>query len=157
MNTHKNARLMAWVRQEIVTRVEAGETQQVWIGDITYLESPVRGMFWYLYLIMDSCSRRIMGWAVHPTQSDAHAAALFTTVRHEQTVSTTGLVLYADNGDPMKGAVMLATFERLGIVPSLSRPLVSDDNPYSATLSRTLQHYPAFPSQPFGDLEVART
>ncbi len=99
-----------------------------------HLKSPVQGMFWYLYLIMDIWSRRIIGWAVHPTQSDEQAAALFTTVCHEHTVSTTGLVLYADNGGPMKGATMLATLERLGVVPSFGRPWVSDDNPYSEAL-----------------------
>jgi transposase InsO family protein len=54
--------------------------EQVWSRDITYLQSPVWGLFRYLYVIMDIWSRRIMSWAVYPTQSDAHAATLFTTV-----------------------------------------------------------------------------
>ncbi len=116
----------------------------------------VRGVFWYLYLIMDIWSRRITGWAVHPTQRDAHAAELFTTVCHEQAVSTTGLVLHADNGSPMRGATMLASLERLGVVPSFSRPRVSDDNPYSEALFRTLKHCRAFPTQPFASLDGAR-
>lgn len=129
----------------------------MWSWDITYLNSPLRGMFWYLYLIMDIWSRRIIGRAVYPTQSDPHAVALFTRVCNEQTVSTTGLVLDADNGSPMKGATMLATVERLGGVPPFSRPRVSDDNPYSETLLCTLKYYPAFPSQPRGSLDAART
>ena len=40
------------------------------------------------------------------------------------------LVLHADNGSPMKGATMLATLQKLGVVPSFSRPSVSNDNPY---------------------------
>jgi transposase InsO family protein len=148
-------RTQAPVRREVPAHHATGP-QQVWSWDITYLKSPVRGVFWYLYLIMDIWSRRSMGWAVHPTQSEAHAAALFTRVCHEQAVSTTGLVLPADNGGPMKGATMLATLERLGVVPSFRRPRVSDDNPYSEALFRTLKYCPAFPTQPFVDLDAAR-
>ncbi len=102
---------------------------QVWSWDITYLKSPVRGVFWYLYLVMDIWSRRIMGWAVHPTHDERHAAALFTGVCQQRTLDPTGLVRHADNGGPMKGATMVGTLERLGVIPSFSRPQVSDDNP----------------------------
>jgi putative transposase len=56
----------------------------------------------------------------------------------------------------MKGATMLATLQRLGVVPSFSRPTVSDDNPYSESLFSTLKGHPSFPDQPFADLEQAR-
>ncbi len=128
---------------------------QVWSWDITYLKSPVRGVFWYLYLMMDIWSRRIMGWAVHPTQDEHHAAALFTQVCQQRALTPTGLVLHADNGGPMKGATMVGTLERLGVIPSFSRPSVSDDNPYSEALFRTVKYCPAFPSQPFADLAAA--
>lgn len=105
---------------------------------------------------MDIWSRRIKGWAVHLTTSDAHAATLFTTVCFVHAVSTAGLVLHADNGWPMKGARMLATLERLGVIPSFSRPRVSDDHLYPEALFRTLTYCPAFPTQPFVDLEAAR-
>ena len=129
---------------------------QVWSCNITYLKSPVRGVFWYLYLIMDIWSRRIMGWAVHPTQRDAHAATLFTAACHEPAVSPAGLVLQADDGSPMKGATMLVTLERLGVIPSFSRPRVRNDHPYSEALFRTRKVCPAFPTQSFVDLNAAR-
>ena len=128
---------------------------QVWSWDITYLKSPVRGVCWYLYLVMDIWSRRIMGWAVHPTQDERHAAALFTGVCQQRALDPTGLVLHADNGGPMKGATMVGTLERLGVIPSFSRPRVSDDNPYSEALFRTLKYCPAFPTQPFADVAAA--
>lgn len=128
---------------------------QVWSWDITYLKSPVRGVFWYLYLVMDIWSRRIMGWAVHPTQDETHAAALFTQVCQQRVLNPTGLVLHADNGGPMKGATMVGTLERLGVIPSFSRPRVSDDNPYSEALFRTLKYCPTFPTQPFSTVADA--
>jgi len=56
----------------------------------------------------------------------------------------------------MKGSTMLATLQRLGIVPSFSRPRVSDDNPYSEALFRTLKYRPEYPNKPFASLEDAR-
>ena len=44
---------------------------------------------------------------------------------------------------------MLATLQRLGVVPSFSRPGVSNDNPYSEPLFRTLKYRPEYPSRPF--------
>lgn len=66
------------------------------------------------------------------------------------------LVLHSDNGGPMKGATMLATLQHLGVIPSLSRPLVSNDNPYSESLFRTLKYRPEYPEKPFEDLASAR-
>jgi len=77
---------------------------QVWSWDITYLKSPVRGVFWYRYPVMDIWSRRIMGWAVHPTQDEHHAAALFTQVCAQRALDPTGLVLHADNGGPAQSS-----------------------------------------------------
>ncbi len=56
----------------------------------------------------------------------------------------------------MKGATMLATLQWLGIIPSFSRPKVSDDNAYSEALFRTLKYRPEYPSVPFESLESAR-
>lgn len=66
-----------------------------------------------------------------------------------------GLILHSDNGKPMRGATMIATLQWLGVVPSFSRPHVSNDNPYSEALFRTLKHTPAYPSLPFATVEHA--
>lgn len=129
---------------------------QVWSWDITYLKTPVRGVFVYLYLIMDIWSRRIMGWAIHLEQRDDHAATLFDTTCARRHLDPHGLVLHADNGGPMKGATMVATLERLGVVPSFNRPGVSNDNPFSEALFRTLKYCPAYPTHPFADATAAR-
>lgn len=68
-----------------------------------------------------------------------------------------GIVRHPDNGGPMKGATTLATLERLGVLPSFSRPRVSNDNSFSETLFRTLKYRPTYAERPFVDLAVART
>ena len=127
------------VRRETPSHRATGPNQ-VWSWDITYLLSPVCGVFFYLYLIVDIWSRRIMGWAVHTEESQEHAAALIAAAAKAAGVDAGTLVLHADNGGPMRGGTMLAMLRGLGITPSFSRPRVSDDNPFSEALFRTLKY-----------------
>lgn len=129
---------------------------QVASWDITYLRSHIRGQFFYLYLVVDVWSRKIIGWAVHEAESSELAAALVERVRLTAESDLDGWVLHSDNGGPMKGATMLATLQRLGVVPSFSRPRVSDDNPFAESLFRTLKYRPEYPAAGFAALEDAR-
>jgi transposase InsO family protein len=129
---------------------------QVWSWDITYLRSSVAGIFYYLYLVVDVWSRKIVAAAVHATESGEHASNLIESACQREKVDPKSLVLHADNGGPMKGATLLVTLQRLGILPSFSRPHVSDDNPYSEALFRTVKYHPSYPGRPFSSLEDAR-
>lgn len=129
---------------------------QVWAWDITYLPGGVRGTFWYLYAIIDVWSRKVVGWRVHDVQSDDHAAALIDDTCQREGVVRDQLVLHADNGSAMKGKTMLVKLEELGVLPSFSRPSVSDDNPFPEALFRTLKYRPSYPDRPFNTVEDAR-
>ena len=126
--------------------------------DITYLRSQLRGQFFYLYLVEDVWSRKILGWEVYDVESSDLAAALVERIRVEAgpDVDLVGWVLHSDNGGPMKGATMLATLQRLGVVPSFSRPSVSDDNPFIESLFRTMKYCPEYPTSGFVSVEQAR-
>ena len=130
---------------------------QIYSWDITYLSTAVRGLFFYLYLVMDIYSRKIVGWQVYEAESSALAADLMTDICHREGVIAGQVILHSDNGSPMKGASLLATLQQLGVIPSYSRPSVSNDNPYSESLFRTLKYRPQYPEQGFADLTVART
>ena len=138
------------------TEQMAGGPNQLWSWDITYLRGPVRGQFYYLYLVMDIWSRKIVGWAVHERESAELAAALIREAALREGIDAETLVLHSDNGGPMKGATMLVTLQWLGIVPSLSRPQVPDDNPYSEALFRTVKYRPQYPSAAFESVQAAR-
>lgn len=133
----------------------ATRPNQVWSWDITWLPTTVRGSYFYLYLIMDVWSRRIVGWRIAARESAAVAAALIRDACVAGNVDSRGLVLHSDNGAPMRGSTMLSTLQWLGVIPSFSRQHVSDDNPYSEALFRTLKHTPAYPRLPFADLASA--
>lgn len=129
---------------------------QVWSWDITYLKSPTRGVFYYLYLIVDVWSRKTVGWRVHDRECSELAAELVTATIESERANPEVLALHQDNGGPMKGATLKATLEALGVLASYSRPRVSDDNPFSEALYRTLKYRPEYPTKPFESLEHAR-
>lgn len=129
---------------------------QVWAWDITYLPAAVLGTFWYLYAILDVWSRKVVGWAVHDVQSDELAAELVDATCAREGVVRNQLALHADNGGAMKGKTMLVKLEQLGVLPSFSRPRVSDDNPFPESLFRTMKYRPSYPDKPFTLIEDAR-
>ena len=108
-------RAKAPVRRPPRAHVATGPNR-LWSWDITYLRTPVRGVFVYLYLMLDVWSRKVVGWAVHDVESADCAAALFLAICRAQRLDPAGIVLHADNGGPMKGATMVATLERLGVL-----------------------------------------
>lgn len=131
---------------------------QVWTWDMTYLPTTVAGRWLHLYLIMDLFSRKIVGFEVHDSDADDHAARLV-----HRTALATGIalnaqkpVLHGDNGSTFKSTTVLAMLHWLGISPSYSRPRVSDDNAHVEALFRTTKYRPEFPAHGFVDLHQAR-
>jgi transposase InsO family protein len=134
----------------------ARNPNEVWSWDITYLNSAIRGGYYYLYLVEDIFSRMIVGWTVEEVESAEHSARLIDWACQKHGIAKGKLTLHADNGAPVKGATLLATLERLGITPSFSRPRVSDDNPYSESLFKTLKYRPSYPETAFSGIDQAR-
>lgn len=130
---------------------------QLWSWDITFLCSNIRGQFYYLYMFMDIYSRKIVGFDVFADQTAEHAAQVVSKAYCEEGLQAGDVTLHSDNGGPMKGSTMLATLQRLGVIPSFSRPSVSDDNPFSEALFKTLKYCPNYPSKPFESLVAAKT
>lgn len=129
---------------------------QVWCWDITLLPRTIKGSFFYVYVVVDLFSRRIMGTEVRESESADAAAALVRRICAETKVDPTQLVLHSDNGGAMKGRTMLDTLRWLGITPSFSRPYVSDDNAYAEALFKTMKYRPGTPAR-FDDLGEVRT
>jgi len=134
---------------------EATRPNQIYSWDITYLQSSVRGQFYYLYLFLDLFSRKIVGWNIHESQDSSLSAELLEKICKSEKINKFQVTVHSDNGGPMKGATMLATMQKLGVMPSFSRPSVSNDNPYSESMFKTLKYCPIFPTKPFEDIEAA--
>jgi len=129
---------------------------QVWSWDVTWLSTPIRGMFYYLYMIVDIYSRKVTGWEVQAVETGELAAELVQRAVLSERCQLKPPVLHADNGGPQRGCTLRAKMDALGITPSFSRPRVSNDNPYSESLFRTLKYRPAYPEHGFSSISEAR-
>ena len=154
---HHRGRAETPVRREPATH-EATGPNQLWCWDVSYLPSGIRGLYYYLYLVLDVYSRKIVGWEVEVEESGERGAALIrqTALREGIARQHQPVVLHADNGSPMKSATLLATLQWLGVQPSHSRPRVSNDNAYAESVFRTCKYRPEYPRDGFGTLEEAR-
>jgi transposase InsO family protein len=124
----------------------------VWSWDITYLPTTVRGIWLYLYLVIDVWSRKVVAWDVDEREDPAIAADLVSRACLRERISKgrkQPLVLHADNGNAMRAATLQCRLEELGVLRSFSRPRVSNDNPYSESLFRTVKYRPDYPRKPF--------
>jgi transposase InsO family protein len=65
------------------------------------------------------------------------------------------LILHADNGNAMRAVTLESRLEELGVLRSLSRPRVSNENPYSESPFRSAKYRPVYPSRPFASREEA--
>jgi len=140
-----------------VTSHCATEPNRLWSWDITWLPTAVKGLYFYWYMVLDAYSRKIVGHEVHVAESADLAALLMRKASLSEGLAGRKVVLHSDNGSAMKGATMLATLEKLGVVPSFSRPRVSNDNPFAELLFRTCKYRPNYPRKPFESVEQART
>jgi len=132
---------------------------ELWTWDMTYLPASVTGRWFYLYLILDVFSRKIVGFEVHDTDTSEHAAHLLkrTALAEGIAARTHRPVLHGDNGATLKGTTVLAMMHWLGVQPSYSRPRVSNDNAFVESLFRTAKYRPEYPASPFANLDEART
>ncbi len=134
----------------VVTSYCATEPNCVWAWDITWLPTGVRGMYFYWYMVLDVYSRKIVGHEVNIAESAELASLLMRKASLSEGLAGREVVLHSDNGSSMKGSTMLGTLEKLGIIPSFSRPRVSNDNAYAESLFRTCKYRPNYPGKPFG-------
>lgn len=129
---------------------------QCWCWDVTWLKSPVRGTFYYLYMMLDVFSRKITAWEVYEVECGSYAAQLLQRGVLAEGCASTLQCLHADNGAIQKSSTLRAKMERLGIEASYSRPRVSNDNAMSESLFRTAKYRPDFPYEGFENIEHAR-
>jgi len=128
---------------------------QVWSWDITKLKGPVKWSYFYLYVVLDIYSRRVVGWTLADCESSALAKELIGQTCEKEGIDRDQLTIHADRGPSMTSKVVARLYADLGVTKSHSRPYTSNDNPYSESAFRTLKYRPDFPAR-FGSIEDAR-
>jgi len=136
-------------------RLVASGPNQVWSWDITKLAGPVKWLYFSLYVLLDIFSRYVVGWLVAEREDGELAGRLIAESCAKQGVAPGALTVHSDRGSPMKAKPLVRLLAELGVGRSLSRPRVSNDNPFSESQFKTLKYCPAFPER-FGSLHDAR-
>jgi putative transposase len=80
----------------------AERPNQVWSWDITKLKGPAKWSYFYLYVILDIFSRRVVGWCVADAETATLFRPLFDDAIAKHNVPPGQLTLHADRGGPMK-------------------------------------------------------
>ena len=140
--------------QYIKPELVATAPNQTWSWDITKLLGPTKWTYFYLYVVLDIFSRYAVGWMVADRENSALAGRLIEETCHKQGVQPQVLTLHSDRGAPMTSKCTAQLLADLGVTRSLSRPQVSDDNPFSEAQFKTLKYHPGFPGR-FHDITAA--
>jgi putative transposase len=143
-------------RHPVYTKPELVSTapNEVWSWDITKLLGPRKWTYYYLYVLLDLYSRYAVGWMVADRENATLASNLIEETCRKYEVNPKTLTLHSDRGAPMTAKCTAQLLADLGVTRSLSRPRVSDDNPFSEAQFKTLKYHPGFPGR-FEGQEVA--
>ena len=127
---------------------------QVWSWDITKLLGPAKWTYFHLYVVLDIFSRYVVGWLLAHRECASLARRLIGESCQKQPIDPGQLTIHSDRGSPMKSQTVSQLLATLGVVRSLSRPHVSNDNPFSESQFKTLKYQGEFPDR-FDSFDVA--
>jgi len=136
-------------------QLSATGPNQVWAWDITKLRGPRSYTYFYLYTIVDLYSRKVVGWTVALRESGQLAKKLFQETCSREKIDPNQLSVHSDRGTAMTSITLALLFANLGILKSLSRPRVSNDNAFIESLFKTLKYRHVYPGR-FADIDSAR-
>lgn len=151
----RERRAIARSRHHKKPELLATKPNQVWSWDITKLKGPGKWNYFYLYVIMDIFSRKVVSWGVYERELALLAQNLISVSIEREGVNQNELTLHSDRGAPMKSKLVSELLTDLCVSKSFSRPHVSNDNPFSEAAFKTLKYVPEFPER-FGCLQDAR-
>jgi putative transposase len=132
----------------------ANAPNKVWCWDITWLDAKVKGTYFYLYMIIDMYSRKVVGWEVFAKEDGALARDLFARTLEAEDVREGQMMVHSDNGKPMRSTMLRGLFERLQVKVSYGRPHTSNDNAYAESVFATFKGRISMPEY-FENIESA--
>jgi putative transposase len=148
-------RQVARARSFATPELLATGPNQVWSWDISKLRGSAKWSYFYLYVILDIFSRKIVGWDVYLQETGVLAETLISRAAEDEQIKPGQLAIHSDRGGPMRSKTLAELFSDLCISKSFSRPHVSNDNPFSEAAFKTIKYMPTFPDR-FNSLQEAR-
>jgi putative transposase len=151
----KERREQREARSHAVPRLEASAPNQVWTWDISKLATYTPGVFLNLYLVLDLFSRFPVAWMIAERENSALSKQLFAEAITRYKLEPGTITVHNDRGAPMTAVGFIDLLAQLGVERSLSRPRVSNDNPFSESCFKTVKYQPDYPGR-FRDTAHAR-
>ena len=149
--TH-NGRSLAPVR-----KILTGANQR-WCWDISYLPTGEKGIYLFLYLVLDEYSRKALAWRISWLQTSAEAAQLLETALIQENVldlpEDRRPEVINDRGRQMKAKPIQRLFEDHAMPQLFARPRTPDDNPFIESAFSTAKRVPEYPGRFRDDAEA---
>ncbi len=134
----------------VVPHLHADAPGQVASWDITALPAVIKRLYFYAFVMIDIYSRFMPAALAYPGPREEYTEE-FITACIAGFGGVIPTVIHSDNGSAMIAGTVADLYERLHITRSLSRPRVSNDNPFSEAVFKTVKYCPAYPGR-FEDL-----
>lgn len=133
----------------------AQRPNEVWCWDITKLKGHVTFTYFHLYVMLDIFSRRVVGWMVAEREGGTLAAAFIQDCCARENVTPGSLTIHSDRGTAMMSKPVSGLLSTLDVHKTISRPQVSNDNPFIEAHFKTMKYRPSFPKR-FGSIQDVR-
>jgi transposase InsO family protein len=148
-----NGRSLPPVRKELT-----GANQR-WCWDISYLHTFEKGIFLYLYLLLDEYSRKAISWLISWHQDAQAAKRLLDMGLIEENIldlpEEERPEIINDRGRQMKAKPVRKLLRDHAMPQMFARPRTPDDNPFIESAFSTLKRSPGYPGR-FLDMEEAQ-
>jgi putative transposase len=119
-----------------VRRTRATRPNQIWVGDVTYLG--VGGRWWYLIVVLDQCSRRVLAWRLAATRdSRVTRAVLDAALRRRR--PDAGLIFHSDRGREFQGTPVRMRLAASGVRQSMTRGGAPGENAHMESFFHSLK------------------
>lgn len=143
-------------RSHAVPHLVATAPNQIWTWDISKLATYVQGVFLNLYLVLDMFSRFPVAWMIAEHENSQLAKQLFAEAITRYKLEPSSITVHNDRGAPMTAVGFIDLLASLGVQRSLSRPRVSNDNPFSEACFKTIKYQPDYPGRFSGASDARR-
>ncbi len=133
----------------------AQKPNEVWSWDITKLLGCGKFEYFHLYVMMDIFSRKVIGWMVAERESGTLASEFIRDCCAREGIKPGALTIHSDRGSSMMSKPVVGLLASLDVHKTVSRPQVSNDNPFSESHFKTMKYRPNFPKR-FGSIQDVR-
>jgi transposase InsO family protein len=138
-------------RSLMPVRKALSAANQRWCWDISYLLTFEKGVYLYLYLLLDEFSRKVVNWRIAWTQTATEARILLEGGLERENIldlpEDQRPELLNDRGRQMKAKPIRQLCEDHGMPQLFARPRTPNDNPFIESAFSTLKRAPEYPGQ----------